>query len=85
MPYITTTERTAIKKGMQLGELKGMQLGELKGQQLGEAKLLKKLLARRFGSLPNNIEQRIDSANSDELELWADRVLDVQSLLEIFQ
>ena len=77
MPYITTTERTAINKGMQLGELKG--------QQLGEAKLLKKLLARRFGSLPNNIEQRIDSANSDELELWADRVLDVQSLLEIFQ
>ncbi len=92
MPYITTTERAGIKKGMQLGFIegeqrgiqKGMQKGMQKGEQLGEIKLLKRQLTRRFGSLPDDIERRIDSAPSAELELWADRVLEAQSLSDIF-
>ena len=72
MPYITSTERAGIKKGIQLGE------------QKGEAKILKRQLSRRFGILPDEVEQRVDLASPAELEVWADRVLDAQTLPEIF-
>jgi hypothetical protein len=61
------------------------QRGLAKGIEKGEALLLQRLLVRRFGVLPATILKQIAHATTDQLELWGDRVLDAQSLDEVFR
>jgi Domain of unknown function (DUF4351) len=68
MPYITSIERMGIEQGIQQGEVI----------------MLKQLLTRRFGSLPAWAEQRLVQANRQELESWAEQVLEAQRLEDIF-
>ena len=58
---------------------------EQKGIEKGEAMLLQRLLARRFGTLSNDVVAKIAAASSRQLELWGDRVLDAPSLDDVFQ
>ena len=51
----------------------------------GEIKLLRRLLVRRFGSLPAWAEARLEQAGEDDLEVWADRVLDGTTLEEVLK
>lgn len=62
----------------------GLEEGRKQGQKQGEASLLKRLLKRRFESLPNWIDQRLEQASRQELEGWADRVLDAERLEDVF-
>lgn len=55
-----------------------------KGMQQGERLLLQRLLARRFGVLTAEHVARIAVATPFQLETWGDRVLDAQSLDEVF-
>ena len=57
---------------------------EKRGIERGEALLLQRQLVRRFGALPTDIVGRIAAANSAQLEVWGDRVLDADSLEEVF-
>ena len=68
MPYITSIERMGIEKG----------------KQQGEVIMLKRLLTRRFGPLPTWAEQRLEQASLQELEGWAERVLEAQRLEDVF-
>jgi len=52
-------------------------------RQEGEVKLLVRLLAHRFGPLPKWAETRVNKAKSEQLEKWADAVLDASSLAEV--
>ncbi len=61
----------------------GLQQGRQEGRQEGEATVLRRQLARRFGPLPSWAEQRLDQAGEAELESWADRVLDAQTLEDV--
>jgi hypothetical protein len=45
---------------------------------------LRRLLTRRFGPLPGWAEEKITLADRDELESWVDRVLEAQSLEDVF-
>ncbi len=54
--------------------------GELKG----EAKILVRLLMRRFGELPAVLHAKIAAADSETLEKWGDLVLDARSLDDVF-
>ncbi|MEX1058176.1 MAG: DUF4351 domain-containing protein [Natronospirillum sp.] len=65
-------------------EQQGIQKGRLEGRLEGEAMLLKKQLTRRFGELPADMEQRLTNATSEELEAWAENILDAQTLDEVF-
>jgi len=76
MSYVTSFERIAKKRGMQQGMQQGM--------QSGRAELLLKLLALKFGKLPREVESMVNQASSEELELWAERVLTAGTLDEIF-
>ena len=38
------------------------------------------MLKRRFQQLPSWVEERLGQANREELESWAERVLDAESL-----
>ncbi len=88
MAYVSSVERIGIEKGVKLGVQQGMELGEargmVKGRQEGESNLLLRLLARRFGAVPEWVSARLNQANTDLLETWGDRVLDAQSLEEVF-
>jgi hypothetical protein len=72
MPYITSIERMGIEKGLQ------------QGIQQGEVIVLKRLLTKRFGPLPEWAEQRLEQASPQELEAWAERVLEAPRLEEVF-
>ena len=73
-----------MQKGIQQGMQKGIQQGMQKGIQQGEARFLKRQLRRVFGDLAPDIEQRIDSASSEDIERWGDRILTCKTLAEIF-
>ncbi|MFO1349684.1 MAG: hypothetical protein U1F68_02930 [Gammaproteobacteria bacterium] len=75
-PYITSIEQIGIEKGIQQGIEQGIEQGIQQGQQY----TLRRLLARRFGPLPLDIEQRLAAASQAELKVWIERVLDAPSL-----
>jgi predicted transposase/invertase (TIGR01784 family) len=78
----------AIAEGVLLGELRGELRGELKGEIKGEIKgkstLLERQLIKRFGSITEDTRDRLRNATSDQLELWAERILDAKTLAEVF-
>ena len=59
-------------------------IGEAKGEAKGEANMLLKLLAGRFGTVPEDIRTRIYAASIEELDAWAAAVLSASSLDEVF-
>jgi hypothetical protein len=97
MRYVSSVEQIGIEKGIAQGIQQGMQLGRhegiqegmqqgmQKGKHQGEEVLLRRLLTRRFGILPEAIETRLAKADINQLEIWGDRVLDAKSLNEVFQ
>ena len=68
MQYITSVERIGINKG----------------RVEGESKLLRRLLERRFGSLPAWASGKINSAAEQDLESWGDAVLTADTLEAVF-
>ncbi|MBF0296263.1 MAG: DUF4351 domain-containing protein [Magnetococcales bacterium] len=54
------------------------------GEQKGEAKILTRLLQRRFGAIPDWAGEKIAKATPQSLEEWSLRFVDAQSLDEIF-
>lgn len=58
--------------------------GEIEGKIEGKAESLKRLLDRRFGTLPGWAEERLAKADSDQLDQWLDGVLDAGSLEQLF-
>lgn len=76
MQYVTSFERLAREEGVQQGRQQGVQQGRLG--------LLIHLLTHRFGPLPDEISQRLEHATAEEIETWADRILDADSLAQVF-
>lgn len=104
MRYVTSIERLATKRGVELGVQqgmqqgmqqgiqKGMQQGMQKGMQQGMQQgernkaiaILTRHLTKRFGRLSDATRQRLDTATLDQLDTWADRILDADSLDAVF-
>jgi hypothetical protein len=62
-----------------------IQEGERAGFQQGERAVLLRQLRRRFGtSVDSAIELRVAAASTEQLELWAERVLTAATLAELF-
>ncbi len=101
MQYVTSVERIGMQKGMEegmekgiekgmqkgmeKGMQKGMEKGIEKGMQKGEITLLKRQLKLRFGDLPDWVENRLTQATTDQLERWAEKILDAITLEEVFE
>ncbi|MBF0098213.1 MAG: DUF4351 domain-containing protein [Magnetococcales bacterium] len=62
------------------GKQEGRQEGEQKGRQEGEAKILLRLLQRRFGELPSWAIEKVSTAKPVMLEEWSLRILDAPTL-----
>lgn len=68
----SAAERSAIERGLQ------------QGTRLGEAEVLRCLLRRKFGILPEWVEAKLQQAEQTELQAWAERILDAQSVEQVF-
>lgn len=62
----------------------GMQQGMHQGRQQGELTVLSRQLSRRFGPLSLEVEQRLQQAGTEELERWAENILEARTLEEVF-
>ena len=69
-----------IQEGMQQGMQRGMQRGRVEGERA----VLERLLRRRFGPLPTEIDRRLQQASAADLETWAENVLDAETLGDVF-
>ncbi len=67
------------EEGVQIGRQEGVQIGRQEGVRLGEAKLLIRLLSRRFGNLSPSQQERITALSLEELERLGEALLDWQS------
>jgi len=67
------------------GHQAGLQEGRQEGRQEERRVLVSRLLEKRFGPLSTAIQQRLQSATPEELEHWAMRMLEVDSLDAVFQ
>jgi len=91
--YRAEGEQVGLKKGILIGEEKGREVGREEGREVGreegipqgEAQILRRQLGRRFGPLPEWVEARLSQATTDQLEHWADRILDADSLDAVFK
>ncbi|MEO5379181.1 MAG: Rpn family recombination-promoting nuclease/putative transposase [Magnetococcus sp. DMHC-6] len=54
------------------------------GERNGEAKILLRLLTRRFGNLSASIQEKVKAADIEAIELWTDQILDARSLEDVF-
>lgn len=96
MKYVTSVERLAIERGLEKGMQQGLQQGMQKGLQegleqglekgraQGSASILLRLLNRRFGPLAADVTRRLSQATPEQLEVWAERVLDAGTIDEVF-
>jgi hypothetical protein len=60
--------------------------GRQEGRQEGGQNVLKRLLAKRFGDsvLDIRVQERLRSATPEELDTWAERILDAATIDDIF-
>ncbi len=85
MAELEDDEVRAMKMSMaEWWKKEGLEEGRKQGRKQGEASLLKRLLKRRFEKLPSWIDQHLEQASRQELEGWADRVLDAERLEDVF-
>jgi predicted transposase YdaD len=79
-PEAKDTVMTAGERLIQQGEERGIQ----KGIQQGERALLVRLLKKRFGNAVDaDIERRVEAATTEQIEVWAERVLSASTLAEL--
>ncbi len=82
--FASRFEKRGIQKGFEKGLQQGLQQGIQHGKRQGEAEVLLRLLERKFGSLPQTLRQRIETADADTLLSWAERVLTATTIQEVF-
>jgi len=59
--------------------------GKKEGRKEGEILMLRRQLARRFGTVPVWAEDRLKQAEDKDVEIWIDRILDAGSVEEVFR
>lgn len=79
MPYVTSWERIAERRGLEQGQIQGQAAGLLEGQRL----VLRRLVHARFENLPEALERRIGNADQEELNRLTDQISAGASLDEL--
>ncbi|MEN9867739.1 MAG: hypothetical protein RL748_3329 [Pseudomonadota bacterium] len=77
MEYISSIERVRTAQAVEIAKQEGVQTGELTA--------LTRQLTRRFGALPSALLVRLQSATQAQIETWLDRILDANSLDDVFE
>ena len=74
-----------IQRARDEGKREGRREGLHQGVERGERNVLERQLRHRFGLLPASVVERLGRASSDQMEAWADNVLDAETLDEVFE
>jgi predicted transposase YdaD len=61
----------------------GREEGREQGREEGQRATLLKLLRLRFQELPDDALARVEAATSEQLDLWAERILTANTLDEV--
>ncbi|WP_322995545.1 DUF4351 domain-containing protein [Castellaniella sp.] len=89
MTYVTLIERAGRDKwfaeGQAEGQAKGRAEGKKEGSLEGQAQFLLRLVQRRFGPQPDDINQRIRTATAAQLETWSLNFVDATELDDVFR
>jgi len=77
----------AKHEGLMQGRMEGRREGESFGLLRGQAAILQRLLLKRFGRqlAEERLREKLQSARPEQLETWAERILDAQSLDDVFR
>jgi flagellar biosynthesis/type III secretory pathway protein FliH len=85
MEYVSSIERIKLEQklheGIGLGKLEGLH----EGRQEGESEMLSRLLLRRFGELPQWVQERVKTASRSDIESWFDCAMEAKTLRDVFQ
>ena len=73
-----------VQQGIQQGVQQGIRQGVRQGRIAGRRAILERQLLRRFGTLPPAVLERLDTASADDLDAWAEGVLDAPTLEDVF-
>ena len=71
---------SAAERGIEIGREQGVEIGVVEGQ----SRILKRLLERRFGTLPQWATEKLIRATENDLETWADTILTAPTLEALF-
>jgi flagellar biosynthesis/type III secretory pathway protein FliH len=74
-------EERWVREGLEQGRSEGRE----EGLREGEARMLQRQLRRRFGELPSWVTARLRDAAPEQLERWAEHLLEVESLESLFE
>jgi len=85
LTQVEQTKLPSYRIGMQQGMQQGKQEGRQEGKQEGEGYLLLRQIKRRFSQLPDWVEEKITQATTDQIEQWADNILDATTIEEVFR
>jgi hypothetical protein len=78
---MTALSARFIEQSIQQGIFQGMQ----QDMQQEAVNMLVRQIKRRLGSVSDEIRQRLNSAETDQLEHWADNILDAKTLDDVFR
>ena len=76
----TKAYQSIFAEGKAKGRAEGRAEGEAQGLAKGKADDLKRLLRRRFDTMPYWAEQRIDAASIAQLDAWLDGIFEASSV-----
>ena len=72
----TRVYQEALQEGRQEGRQEGWQEGRQEGEKTGEIRLILRLITKRFGAIPIEIETQIRSLSVSQLEALGEALLD---------
>jgi hypothetical protein len=76
MPYVTSVERIGLRRGLDQGRKEGL--------QEGEATVLLRQIELKFGPPDEALRNRVESADSETLLHWSERILTAGTLEQLF-
>ena len=87
MPYVMSFERFAMEKGLEKGRQEGREEGRQEGRQQGHQEgalgVLLRLVTRRFGGIPQELEASLLVLRAEQLEELADMLFELGSVDEL--
>ena len=77
---------TLAERLLNKGKAEGQQAGRQEGRQEGRLLVLQRLLSKRFGQdvLDIRTQERLRTASPEQLDLWAERILDASRVEDVF-
>lgn len=84
---IMTLAERLRKEGRMEGKMEGRMEGKMEGEVLGRHAMLQRQLDKRFGKdiLDIRTQERLRKASVEQLDLWAERILDARTLEDVFR